>query len=62
MKAADAGELLRLAAPSDASWGWLLDERGIASMVAGCAVILLGTGLATGLFAAPGWLAGAHRG
>jgi drug/metabolite transporter (DMT)-like permease len=33
-------------------WGWLfLDERLSAAMVLGCAVILLGTGLATGLIA-----------
>lgn len=35
-------------------WGWLLlDERIGVSMVAGCAVILLGTGLATGLLKWP---------
>ncbi|MEO7151576.1 MAG: DMT family transporter [Burkholderiaceae bacterium] len=31
--------------------GWLLDETITPAMVAGCAVILLGTGLATGLIA-----------
>ena len=35
-------------------WGWLfLGERLSASMLLGCAVILLGTGLATGLLRAP---------
>lgn len=35
-------------------WGWLfLGERLSASMLFGCAVILLGTGLATGLLRAP---------
>ena len=35
-------------------WGWLfLDERIGTAMVAGCAVILLGTGLATGLLKPP---------
>ncbi|MES2099486.1 MAG: DMT family transporter [Pseudomonadota bacterium] len=35
-------------------WGWmLLDERIDVSMLAGCTVILLGTGLATGLLKSP---------
>jgi drug/metabolite transporter (DMT)-like permease len=35
-------------------WGWLfLDERPTAAMAIGCAVILLGTGLATGVLRAP---------
>jgi drug/metabolite transporter (DMT)-like permease len=35
-------------------WGWLfLDEQISAAMVLGCAVILLGTGLATGLITLP---------
>ena len=35
-------------------WGWLfLDERIGVSMIAGCAVILLGTGLVTGLLKGP---------
>lgn len=38
-----------------ALWGWLFLGEGItAAMVIGCAVILLGTGLATGLFTLPG--------
>ena len=38
-------------------WGWLaLGEQPTASMLAGCAVILLGTALATGLVALPGRL------
>ncbi len=41
----DLGELLLLGA----LWGWLfLAERPSAGMLAGCAVILLGTALATG--------------
>ena len=36
-------------------WGWLaLGEQPTASMLAGCAVILLGTALATGLISLPG--------
>jgi len=38
-------------------WGWLaLGERPTASMLTGCAVILLGTALATGLVSLPGRL------
>ena len=38
-------------------WGWLaLDEQPTRSMLLGCAVILLGTALATGLVTLPGRL------
>ena len=38
-------------------WGWLfLGERLTLAMVVGCAVILLGTALATGLLRPPPWM------
>lgn len=37
-------------------WGWLFLAEGVtATMVAGCAVILVGTGLATGVLKLPRW-------